>query len=88
MKEQNGQVSGNFNGRYRVPKNIKFNPRVSFSFAGPLHAGSSKYAFTGADGMKGEIELIRLPGRQDAIEVVWKSERDKLTFDDLYFRLP
>jgi hypothetical protein len=88
LTEVNGQVRGIFAGRYRVPRNNKFSGRVTFSFDGPVHPGSSKFPFTASDGMKGTIEVIRLPGRQDTIEVVWHSERDKLTFDDLYFRLP
>ena len=88
LTESNGQLRGIFSARYRVPKNSKFSGRVTFSFEGPAHAGSSKFSFTASDGMKGDIEIIRLPGRKDAIEVVWKSERDKLTFDDLYFRTP
>jgi len=88
LTESNGQLRGVFSGRYRVPKNAKFNGRVTFSFEGPVRAGPSKFSFTASDGMKGDIEIIRLPGRKDEIEVVWKSERDKLTFDDLYFRLP
>ena len=88
LTEAHNQVTGNFTGRYKVPKNGRVNPRVSFSFEGPLHNGSSKFFFTSADGMKGEIELIRLPGKEDAIEVVWYSERDKLTFDDIFFRMP
>jgi hypothetical protein len=88
MTEAYGQVRGVFVGRYRVPKNRKLNPSVKFSFEGPVRPGSSKFPFTTADGMKGEIELIRLPNKQDAIEVVWYSERDKLTFDDIFFRKP
>jgi hypothetical protein len=88
LTEANNQVRGSFAGRYKVPKGQRMNPRVNFSFVGPLHAGSSKFTFTAADGLKGEIELIRLPGKQDAIEVVWYSERDKLTFDDIFFRVP
>jgi hypothetical protein len=38
--------------------------------------------------MKGDLEIIRLPGKQDAIEVVWTSPQDKLTFDDIFFRVP
>ena len=88
MTEAYGQVRGLFVGRYRVPKSRKFSPSVRFSFEGPVQPGSSKFPFTAADGMKGEIELIRLPNKQDAIEVVWHSERDKLTFDDIFFRKP
>jgi proteasome lid subunit RPN8/RPN11 len=88
MTEANNQVRGILDGRYKVPKGQKMNPRVNLNFEGPVHAGSSKFTFTAADGLKGEIELIRLPGKQDAIEVVWYSERDKLTFDDIFFRLP
>ena len=88
LTESGGQVRGIFSGRYRVPRGNRFSGRVTFSFEGPARAGSSKFPFTASDGMKGDIEIIRLPGRQDAIEVVWRSERDKLTFDDLYFRLP
>ena len=82
------QVSGSLAGRYKVPKGQNMNPRVIFTFTGPLRAGSSKFTFSGADGLRGEIELIQLPGKQDAIEVVWYSERDKLTFDDVFFRVP
>jgi hypothetical protein len=88
LAEAYNQVNGTFAGRYKVPKNGKLNPKVNFSFEGPLRPGSSKFSFTAPDGMKGEIELIRLPGKQNAIEVVWYSERDKLTFDDIFFRAP
>jgi hypothetical protein len=88
LSESSNQVSGTFAGRYKIPKNIKMNPRVNFSFEGPLRPGSSKFNFAAADGSRGQIELIRLPGKQNAIEVVWYSERDKLTFDDIFFRAP
>jgi proteasome lid subunit RPN8/RPN11 len=88
MSEAYQQVRGVFVGRYRVPKNRKFNPKVNLNFEGPVRAGGSKFSYTSPDGMKGELELIRLPGKQDAIEVVWTSERDKLTFDDIFFRVP
>jgi hypothetical protein len=88
LTESGGRVRGIFSGRYRAPKNSRFNGRVTFSFEGAVGRNSSKFPFESSDGMKGDIEIIRLPGRQDAIEVVWRSERDKLTFDDLYFRLP
>ena len=88
LAEAYNQVSGTFAGRYKIPKSNKVNPRVNFSFEGPLHPGSSKFTFTAADGSRGQIELIRVPGKQNAIEVVWYSERDKLTFDDIFFRVP
>ena len=88
LVDTNGQVSGTFSGKYKVPKNMKMGPKVNFSFEGTLHTGSSKFTFTAADGNRGQVEIIRLPGKQNAIEVVWYSERDKLTFDDLFFRAP
>jgi proteasome lid subunit RPN8/RPN11 len=88
MTEAYGQVRGILAGRYRVPKNRKFNPKVNFNFEGVVHPSSSKFRFSAQDGMRGEIEVIRLPGKQDALEVVWYSERDKLTFDDIFFRVP
>jgi proteasome lid subunit RPN8/RPN11 len=88
LAEAQGHVRGIFAGRYKVPKNKKMKSRVEFNFGGPLSAGLSRFTFTAADGTKGEIQLIRLPGKQDAIEVVWYSEREKLTFDDVFFRVP
>ena len=76
-------------GRYKVPKNSKISPKVSFDFGGPVQAaGPSKFTFTSPDGSKGQIELIRLNGKQNAIEVVWYSNRDKITFDDIFYRVP
>jgi hypothetical protein len=88
MTEAYGQVRGIFSGRYRVPRNRKFAPKVTLNFEGAIHPGTSKFTFTSPDGMKGDLEIIRLPGKQDAIEVVWTSPQDKLTFDDIFFRVP
>lgn len=88
LVQADNQIHGTFSGRYKVPKNARVSPRVNFSFEGPVSANSSKFTFSASDGMRGQIELIRLPGKQNAIEVVWYSERDKLTFDDIFFRAP
>ncbi len=71
-----------------MPRGRKFGPSVKFHFECAVHPSSSKFPFATTGGTKGEIEVIRLPGKQDAIEVVWYSERDKLTFDDIFFRVP
>jgi len=88
LSETYTHLTGTFRGRYKTPKGAKINPRVNFTFEGSLRPGASKFNFTAADGTKGQIELIRLPGKQNALEVVWYSERDKLTFDDIFFRVP
>ncbi len=71
LSESDSQLAGAFAGRYRIPKNARMAPKVSFSFEGPVQPGSSKYTFTAADGSKGEVELIRSPGKQNALEVIW-----------------
>jgi proteasome lid subunit RPN8/RPN11 len=88
LVEASNEISGTLAGRYKVPKSNKMSSRVNFNFKGPLQPGPAKFKFTASDGMKGQIELMHLPGKQNAIEVVWYSERDKLTFDDIFFRAP
>jgi hypothetical protein len=88
MTEADDRVHGVFVGRYRVPHNRKFSPLVNFNFEGVAQPGSSKFRFTSTEGMEGEIELLRLPGKHNAIEVVWYFERDKLIFDDVFLRVP
>jgi hypothetical protein len=87
LREVNGRIHGFLSGRYKVPANRNFTPQVKINFEGPVDTGSLKFRFTAAGGIKGQIELIVLPGKQDVIEVVWTSERDQLKFDDLFFRV-
>jgi hypothetical protein len=84
--ETNGQVAGTFTGRYRVPKGRKFRADVQLRFAGPVQPGSQRLTFTAADDTTGEIEILRVAGKPNEVEVVWHSTRDGLTFDDVLFR--
>jgi proteasome lid subunit RPN8/RPN11 len=88
LTESAGQLHGSFSGSYKVPKNRKVNGRVDFQFAGPASTGSARFPFQAADGSKGEVEIIRVPGHIDTIEVVWHSSRDQITFDDVFQRVP
>jgi hypothetical protein len=88
LNESAGQVRGSFSGSYKIPKNRKVNGRVDFQFAGPSGTGSARFPFNSADGSKGEVEIIRVPGHVDTIEVVWHSSRDQITFDDVFQRVP
>jgi len=88
LNESAGQLRGSFSGSYKVPKNRKLNGKVDFQFAGPASAGSARLPFTSADGSKGEVEIIRVAGHTDTIEVVWHSSRDQITFDDVFQRVP
>jgi len=88
LNESGGQLRGSFSGSYKVPKDRKGNGRIDFEFAGPAGAGSARFPFNAADGSKGEVEIIRLPGHLDTIEVVWHSSRDQITFDDVFQRVP
>ena len=88
LNESGGQLRGSFSGSYKVPKDRKGNGRIDFEFAGPAGAGSARFPFNAADGSKGEVEIIRLPGHLDTIEVVWHSSRDRITFDDVFQRVP
>ncbi|MGP8248029.1 MAG: hypothetical protein ACLQVN_26390 [Bryobacteraceae bacterium] len=87
LNESAGRLQGSFSGSYKVPKNRKLNGRVDFDFAGPAGAGSARFPFKAADGSKGEVEIIRVPGHLDTIEVVWHSSRDRITFDDVFQRV-
>ena len=88
LSESAGQIRGSFSGSYKVPKNRKLNGKVDFQFAGPAGTGSARLPFTSADGSKGEVEIIRVAGHIDTLEVVWHSSRDRVTFDDVFQRVP
>ena len=88
LNESAGQLRGSFSGSYKVPKNRKLNGKVDFQFAGPATAGWARFPLTSADGSKGEVEIIRVGGHIDTIEVVWHLSRDGITFDDVFQRVP
>ncbi|MGA2114026.1 MAG: hypothetical protein ABSH56_04675 [Bryobacteraceae bacterium] len=88
LNESAGQIRGSFSGSYKVPKNRKLNGKVDFQFAGPAGGSSAHLPFSSADGSTGEVEIIRVAGHIDTIEVVWHSSRDRVTFDDVFQRVP
>ena len=86
LSENGGVIQGSLAGRYRTPKSSGMKPDVRFNFQGPAHAGNMRFPWAASDGMKGSIELIRLPNRADSLEVVWYSQDRKFIFDDVLVR--
>jgi len=86
LSEKDGWVSGTLTGKYQAPKQARFNAEVAFSFGG-TGGGPLKFQFAGTRNSKGIIELIRLPGSMNTLEVVWSMDGRKLVFDDLFYRL-
>ena len=87
ISESEGWLAGSLTGVYRIPKSARFNAECSFSFGGPDRGGSLKFAFAAPGGSKGTIELIRLPGNPNAMEVVWVPAGRDFVFDDLFYRM-
>jgi proteasome lid subunit RPN8/RPN11 len=84
--DKDGSLRGVLTGTYRVSKEIKFDSQVTLAFAGRDSGGSIKLPYSATGGGKGVIELIRLPGKPNTIEVIWRPDGRKLVFDDLFFR--
>ena len=63
------------------------NGHVDFEFSGASTASSAHFPFHAADGATGEVEIIRIAGHVDTIEIVWHSDRDRITFDDVFQRV-
>jgi hypothetical protein len=85
--EDGNWLRGAFAGRYRTAKASGLKPEVSFVFGGPLRGGTVKLPWSAPDGVKGEIELIRLPNNSEALEVVWYLADRKFVFDDVVVRV-
>ena len=84
--DKDGSLRGVLTGTYRVSKEIKFDSQVTLAFAGRDSGGSIMLPYSATGGGKGVIELIRLPGKPNTIEVIWRPDGRKLVFDDLFFR--
>jgi hypothetical protein len=80
-------ITGILTGTYEVPKKIRLDPKVALTFAGRGGSASLKFPFSAADGSRGTLEMIRLPGNPNTIEVVWEPNGRNLVFDDLFVRL-
>ena len=62
VREENGQVSGTFSARFRLPPGSTADPAVRFDFAGAFeNSRVQRFAVTTSNGVKGTLELIPGP---------------------------
>ena len=59
IQDQNGQMSGSFRTKFRLPAGSNLNPVVEFTFAGDYQAARMQtFRYVTPDGVKGTLELI------------------------------
>jgi len=79
--DSNGWYQGTLDAQYRSGSKKE---RTIFTFGGRIAAnGVARFPWTSSDGRRGQIEFVRVPGAQGALEVVWYGADVKRVFDEI-----